>query len=220
MALNCKADLRDNSNWSKECGTCNKCSPVSALQYPFERDLENSKMLIEEIKEFIHNTTGLFCRETEELKKPDLIVEDANDKLIARVESKFLEGKAFMKVDKMLEDSLKPKETLVVDEPKLLSYFSCKEDDSKRLEHSIPIFVVWKFDRPCYDVGGICVYQEIDILRVIYSDKGARRKFRRKTASSDYVSGERMGIIDKYHFSISECKPIESLPEDLLNAAR
>jgi hypothetical protein len=216
MALLCQVDLK---NISKPCGTCNICLPQSALAYPFARDLTNSKMLVNELKAFITEKTGLICKDTEVHQNPDIRVLNDKDELIARVEAKYLEGKAFMKVAQMLEDKLFPKETLVVDEPKLLSYFACKKRDQEQYKRNIPIFVVWKYDRPCADVGGICIYQEVDILRAIYEEKGKSRKFRRKTGQGDFVEGRRMGVIDKFHFSISECKPIEELPDEIKESA-
>lgn len=203
MALNCKADLKHISNWTKECGNCNACLPTSALHYPFQRDLANSQMLVDEIKKFVKDSTGLDCRETDTFKNPDLVVLEDNNKLIARIESKFLEGKAFIKVAQMLSDKLYPKETLVVDEPKLISYFSCKDSDKKEFDREIPIFIIRKFDRPCPDVGGICLFQEIDILRSIYLQKGNSRKFIRRTSPSDFASGLCIGVIEKFHFSIT-----------------
>jgi|GEM_PF-2033071 len=213
MALQCRADLKNLSNWSKPCGTCNICQPTSALIYPFARDLTNSQMLVNELKKFISEATGLKCIDTDIHQNPDILVLDENDKLIARVEAKYLEGKAFMKVGQMIKDPLYPKEALVVDEPKLKHYFECKARDLEAYKRNIPIFVVWKYDRPCADVGGICIYQEVDTLRRIYEEKGASRAFTRKTGQGDYVDGRRLGVIDKFHYSITECNPIESLPD-------
>jgi hypothetical protein len=215
MKLHCKADLKNKSNWSLECGSCSTCMPTSALHYPFKRDLSNSFEFSNELKKFIKDTTGLKCIDTKIHKEPDLLLYNQDDVLIARIEAKFLEGKAFMKVGKMLSDRLYPKEVLVVDEPKLLSYFECKQNDYTNFNKEIPLFVVWKFDRPCADVGGITLFQEINILKEIYLKKGASRKFTRRTAASDYNSGRRMGVIDKFHYSITECMPIENLPLEI-----
>ena len=59
------------------------------------------------------------------------------------------------------------KEALVLDELKLQSYFKCKENDRMHGK-DIPLYVVWKFDKPCKDVGGIVVFQEIDELQRLY----------------------------------------------------
>lgn len=218
MAIQCRADLEKLSNWSKPCGTCNICQPASVLRYPFERDLTNSQMLVDQLKKFITETTGLKCVDTDIHQNPDIMVFDPRDNLVARVEAKYLEGKAFMKVAQMIKDPLYPKETLVVDDPKLKSYFECKKRDRERFRREIPIYVVWKYDRPCADVGGICIYQEVNELRRIYEEKGASRAFRRKTGQGDFVDGKRLGVNDKFHYSITECKAIEKLPEDIMKA--
>ena len=70
---------------------------------------------------------------------------------------------------------------------------------------------MWKFDKPCDDVGGIAVFQEIDELERLRRLYGYVRAFRRRTSVNDYQNGIRMGVIDKYHFSIRECEPIEKL---------
>lgn len=172
-------------------------------------------MLVNELKKFITESTGFKCLDTEVHQNPDLLVLDNKDNLIARVEAKYLEGKAFMKVAQMIKDHLYPKEALVVDEPKLKSYFECKTRDLEKYKREIPIFVVWKYDRPCADVGGICIYQEVNELRRIYNEKGASRAFRRRTGQGDFVDGRRMGVIDKFHYSITECKSIEQLPDHI-----
>ena len=105
---------------------------------------------------------------------------------------------------------LYPKEALVVDEPKLLSYFQCKDSD-RRAGKNIPIFVVWRYDRPCDDVGGVVVFQEIDELRRLHSLYGDSRAFCRRIGENDYQNGARMGVIDKYHYSLRECEPVEAL---------
>ncbi|RFM30295.1 hypothetical protein DXN05_04850 [Deminuibacter soli] len=174
-------------------------------------------MLVDELKKFITDNTGLKCLDTDVYQNPDIIVVDDKNNLIARVEAKYLEGKAFMKVAQMIKDPLNPKETLVIDKPKLKSYFECKVRDKEKCKREIPIFVVWKYDRPCADVGGICIYQEVNELRRIYDAKGALRSFRRQIGQGDFVNGKLMGVIDKFHYSITECEPIEKLPEDILN---
>ncbi|UOE51325.1 hypothetical protein MTO98_09565 [Mucilaginibacter sp. SMC90] len=216
MPLNCKINIDEFSKGDKSCGGCNICQPYSALRYPFQRDLANSEGLVKELEKFIHESTGLLVSKTTVHENPDLLVRDSNGKLIARVEAKYLEGKAFMKAAKILGEPLFPKETLVVDTPKLLSYFSCKEIDLREQGRNIPIYVVWKFDRPCADVGGICVYQEVNILKSIYQLKKTVRSYTRQTGQGDFVDGIKRGVTDKFHFSISECLPIEKLPANIL----
>lgn len=211
-------NIGDLNKINYECGDCKTCRPKSALVYPFERNLTTSEALVEELKHFIDQNTPYRCVDTTIDKNPDLLIIDrkSNDKLICRAEAKYLKGKAFMKAEKILEDSLKPKETLVVDEPKLISYLECYGNDFKELRYHVPIFIVWKFDRPCPDIGGICVYQNIDVLHAIYKQKGNKRAFTRQSGEGDIVNGKQRGITDKYHFSIKECKPIENLISEIM----
>lgn len=187
-----------------------------SITIPFHRDLTTSRMLVDELKEFITDKTGLKCIDTDIDQYPDIMVLDESDKLVARVEAKYLEGKAVMKIGEMIEDPMYPKEALVVDEPKLKSYFACKAGDREKYKREIPIFVAWKYDRPCADVGGICIYQEVNELQRIYNEKGTSRAFRRKTGEGDFVDGRRLGVIDKFHYSFTECKPIEMLAGEIM----
>jgi len=211
--MQCKVDLNKLTTKDLECGSCSICQARSKLDYPFVRDLKTSKDLVNAIKVYIEKNTSFKCNETTIQKNPDLFVIDIehDDKLICRVEAKFLEGFAFMKAEKLLGDHLKPKETLVVDEPKLLSYFECKTNDLRQQGRDIPIYVVWKFDRPCKDLGGISIFQEVSILKSIYDARGNKRSFERKSVPTDFVAGSKQGITAKYHFSITECRPIEEL---------
>lgn len=196
-----------------ECGPCKICVARSILEYPFKRDLATSEDLVNELIKHINDNTQFQCRRPGNVKYPDIEVwsDSHGGHLICRVEAKMLEGYAFMKAAEKLTDSLKPKETLVVDAPKLRSYFSCKAEDLSIQHRDIPIFVVWKFDRPCADVGGITVFQEVSELRTIYENKGISRAFERKTVATDMFNGKKYGITAKYHFSLRECKPIEQL---------
>lgn len=195
------------------CGTCNKCLGKSKLDYPFSRDLFNSDDLVQELMRFVSETTGFVCEPTTIYKNPDINVWDCDHNLVCRVEAKYLSDQAFMNAKKYI--NLFPREALAVDEPKLLSYFNCKEADYLAGKN-IPIFVVWQYDRPCEDIGGITVFQEIDILKQVYSDCGPSRAFERKSSFNDYQNGAKMGITKKYHFSIRECNPIEALPPRIL----
>lgn len=208
--LECRVDLRTLEDIDLECGNCKKCRGYSKLDYPFEKDLQNSDDLVVEIIKYVTNNTNYTCKRTNIDKYPDInVYKDADcQELLCRIEAKYLEGQAFMKAKERL--GLYAKETLVVDEPKLQSYFRCKAEDRKK-GREVPIFIVWKFDKPCDDVGGIAVYQEIDELERLHRLYGYERAFRRRTGNNDYQNGVRMGIIDKYHFSIRECEPIEEL---------
>lgn len=214
MKLSCKINLKSLESSVLECGFCRICHPKSKLVYPFEKDLKSSEQLVEELRELIETETPYTCEDEISEKNPDIRVLNDYKRLICRVEAKLLEGKAFMKVGEILRDHLKPKETLVIDEPKLKSYFGCRANDLATLG-DIPIYVVWKFDRPCTDVGGICVYQNINRLHDIYKQKGDARRYKRRIGKGDIVRGVEMGIRDKYHFSITECEPIEKLTEEI-----
>lgn len=208
--LSCKVNLRTLDDNNLQCGACRKCAGKSILNYPFARDLRNSEDLVRELQDYITRNTGYTCKPTEIDKNPDInVYRDAScQELLCRIEAKYLEGQAFMKSKDYL--GLHAKETLVVDEPKLKSYIQCKADDRKNGKE-IPIYVVWKFDRPCDDVGGIAVFQEIDELERLYKSHGEKRAFRRRQGENDCQNGRNMGIKDKYHFSIRECEPIENL---------
>ncbi len=208
--LECHVDLKSLDDSNLKCGSCNKCNGNSKLDYPFHRDLLNSDDLVIEIIRYVSAETGYFCKKTTIDKNPDINVyrNSSCEELVCRIEAKYLEGQAFMKAKERL--GLYAKEALVVDGPKLDSYIRCKEEDRKK-GREIPIFIVWKFDKPCDDVGGIAVFQEIDELERLRRLYGYVRAFRRRTGANDYKNGIRMGVIDKYHFSIRECEPIEKL---------
>lgn len=177
--LRCNINLSSLSQVDFICRECKSCEPISKLNYPFERDLATSAGLVSALSTLIENQTKYKCIGPEIVKNPDIRVIDIEkgDKIICRVEAKYLEGKAFMKTKKILTDKLEPKETLVVDEPKLLSYFECKENDFNIYNRNIPIYIVWKFDRPCTDYGGITVFQEINVLKKIYENRGVGAHF-------------------------------------------
>ncbi len=216
--LTCRININSTPDNVFDCGNCNKCEPTSILNYPFEKDLKNSTDLVQKLKIYIENNTALKCKEPEIVKNPDIRVVDItlDDFLICRIEAKYLEGKAFVKASKII--GLRAKETLVVDEPKLLHYFDCKINDFKTVGREIPIFVVWKFDRPCEDIGGITVFQEVDILKDIYT-KHKKRYFERESAITDFVNGAKKGVTRKYHFSIKETRPIWQLLPEIFNIA-
>lgn len=208
--LDCRVSLRRITDSDLECGLCRKCLGVSKFDYPFEKDLRNSDDLVQELIAYIEAYTPYVCKTTTVHKYPDINVFSDSDctRLICRVEAKYLEGQAFMQAKQRI--GLYPKETLIVDYPKFLSYMECKEQD-RNSGMDIPIYIVWKFDRPCEDVGGIAIFQEIDVLYEIVREYGNGRAFQRRSSFNDYTDGARLGIVDKYHFSIRECEPIELL---------
>lgn len=199
----------DPKNINMQCGKCTNCHGTSKLDYPFSEDLRRSDELVAEIMEFVTRTTGFRCERTKINKKPDINVLDSNNHVVCRIEAKYLGPEPFKMSKKLV--NLMPKETLVVDYPKLLSYFACKRND-RSANNDIPIFVVLKFDRICPGVGGITVFQEIDVLEEIHNRFGNHRFWERKAAYNDYQNGTKLGITGKYHYSIRECEPIENLP--------
>lgn len=208
--LDCKVDLSSLTDADMECGDCKVCAGRSKFDYPFTRDLKNSDDLVRAIMQYIALKTRLTCKKTTIDKNPDINVFDEDGNIICRIEAKYLEGQAFMKSKEQI--SLYPREALVVDEPKLDSYVECKQRD--RLSgKEIPIYVVWKFDKPCADLGGITVFQEVDELDRLRRMYGRLRAYERKLASTDFSNGVKLGVTKKYHFSIRECMPIEELPE-------
>ncbi len=216
--LSCQ--IKDLKAVNYECGTCKICSPKSKLDYPFEENLKTSESLVDKLMAFIEKYTRYKCKITTTEKNPDICVIDVKNEdelIICRAEAKYLEGKAFMKSEMILADHLKPKETLIIDKPKLISYFECYENDFKTYGYYIPIFIVWEFNRPCPDIGGITVYQNINVLRNIYQQRGDKRAFKRRQGDGDIIDGRQLGIVDKYHFSIRECKPIETLPHEIMS---
>lgn len=162
--LSCRVDLENLNDTDLECRDCRKCTGSSKLDYPFERDLLSSDDLVLEIMKHVEENTGCKCKKTTIDKNPDINVyrDSTCQELICRIESKFLEGQAFMKAKEKF--GLYAKETLVVDE-----------------------------------------------LNRLYRFYGYARAFTRKTGRNDFKNGIKMGVTDKYHFSIRECEPIEKL---------
>lgn len=199
------------------CTPCDRCSPNSKENYPFDSDLDNSKSLVNELKVMIEASTPFKCKNPVDHRNPDIVVYNpANRELICRVEAKMLGSQAFMKAEHYI--NLMPKEALVIDEPKFLHYLECKRHDPIRFTNGreVPIFIVWQWLRPCPDIVDTTVFQEISVLEPIYRQTDGR-KFQRRTAHNDFVDGRRLGVIDKIHFSMKECLPIEQLIPKILN---
>lgn len=78
---------------------------------------------------------------------------------------------------------------MVIDEPKLKSYFQTQQQDDS------PYFIVIKLTRPCRN--GQKVYARLEYLKQIYQRYGMKRFFVRKGGEGDGIKG----IIAKYHFS-------------------
>lgn len=212
--LDCKVNIAKMSEKDMLCGACKVCEGKSKFDYPFEKNLENSDDLVEAIMEYVEDKTKMKCEKTKINKNPDINVFDKKGNLICRIEAKYLEGQAFMVSKRQV--NLYPREALAVDEPKLDSYVECKARDRQNGKN-IPIYVVWKFDRPCADLGGVTVFQEIDELERLRQLYGRVRAYEREVAKNDYVGTAKMGVTKKYHYSIRECFPIEELPNKIIS---
>lgn len=208
--LTCHINLQ---SFEKTCGNCRICSGKSKGAYYFDHDLKNSQELVRELESLICSQTPYHCQGPEVHKNADIRVMDSSNALICRVEAKMLNDSPFMKVHDLLPGhDLFPKETIVVDLPKLNHYI-----DRAHQEKGTPTFIVWYLGRRCPDVGGITVFQEVSVLEQIKKRKGNGRYFQRRTGRGDLVDGHQLGITGKYHFSICECRPIEELIGEILS---
>lgn len=214
LTMKCNIQLQ---TYNYICTSCDRCSPNSIENYPFNTDLDNSTALVDELKAVIETSTPFKCKDPVDHRNPDIVVYNPNNlELICRVEAKMLGSQAFMMANHYI--GLMPKEALVIDEPKFLHYLECKKTDRERFSNGreIPIFIVWQWLRPCPDIFDTTVFQEISLLEPIYNQTGGR-KFRRRAANNDFVNGRRLGVIDKIHFAMKECLPIEQLIPRILS---
>ncbi|WP_173913123.1 hypothetical protein [Acinetobacter sp. Marseille-Q1618] len=214
MIMKCNINLQ---NYDYVCDPCDLCSPKSKGNYPFNSDLDNSKSLVNELVLMIEASTPFKCKDPVDHRNPDIVVfNPINNELICRVEAKMLGSQAFMMAQNFI--GLMPKEALVIDEPKFLHYLHCKRNDPIQFTNGreVPIFIVWQWLRPCPDIYNTTVFQEISTLEPIYVRTGGRQ-FQRRVANNDFANGRRLGVIDKIHFSMKECLPIEQLIPRILD---
>ena len=214
MTLQCAIDL---NGFDVSCGACRSCSAVSKGVYLFDSDLSGSQNLVGALTDLVQTETSLQCAPLECRKDPDIPVLDSQgERLVCRIEAKMLEDKPFMKAKTRLPGhDLEPKETIVVDYPKLISYFEREQADNRGASPYIPTFVVWHLGRPCEELNGITVFQDCRVLKEIFDREGDRRVFIRETGTGDFKDGKQMGVTKKYHFSVRECRPIEELVREL-----
>ena len=204
MELHCGVSLQ---SIAVDCGACRQCSAQSKGAYYFGRDLGTSQLLVQRLKDLVQSGTNCTCLDPTEVKHPDIRVLDPQGLLVCRIEAKMLEDKPFMKIrEKIAGCDLYPKETIVVDYPKLQSYIARAHGDGH-----VPTYVIWHLGRPCADIGGITVFQNVLVLEGILRQMGDRRFYGRRTGAGDFVNGAKLGITGKYHFSVRECRPIEEL---------
>lgn len=218
MILQCGINL---NSLNLSCGICHTCNAKSKGAYSFNSDLSKSQELVEALMALVAETTSFHCIPPGHVKDPDIQVLDSQERLVCRIEAKMLEDKPFMKVNSFLSGhDLQPKETIVVDYSKLMSYFERMQADNCGASSYIPTFVVWHLGRPCAELNGITVFQECQGLKTIFNQKGKSRVYDRKTGTGDFKDGTQMGITKKYHFSVRECRPIEELVGELQTLER
>lgn len=203
----CPFNIRAMKPEEFKCGDCRLCEDKNNQVNKFDNDLEKAKAFEEELKEYVLKNTGLTFVKNTKHKTADLSFYKRNQ-LICRVEAKLLGGRAATFMESKI--GLSGKESLVVDEPKYEHYVKTNKEDNLNSYFYIPTFVVWRFNRPCKDFGGITVFEEIQTLDQIYK-KHPERKFERKTNENDIKNGTKLGVTRKTHFSISEMLPIYEL---------
>lgn len=172
------------------CDVCDLCKGESKGFYYFDKDLAKSINSVQEVSNDILQNTNLTPRPTDVEKRGDILLYNKDGKKVARVEVKLITT-TFRKIKTILPNGdLTPYETVVIDEPKLKTYFKTQE------EEGIPFFVVVKLTRACRD--GAKVFARLEDLKSVYDLYGRTRYFQRQIGAGD---GNK-GIIAKYHFSI------------------
>lgn len=214
--MKCFVDIRNLKESDFKCGSCNICSEDYKDRIGnFKDDLNNARAFENELKDYVMSRTGLDFVESKNYKNADLAF-SKRGQLICRVEAKLLNGKAPVFMKKIV--GLEGKEMLVVDEPKFEHYVKKSEEDNlSNFAINIPTFVVWQFNRPCEDFGGITVFQDLNKLKSSI-EANPKRKFERKTNEKDIQDGIKLGVTKKFHFSISETEPIWRLTESIFVA--
>lgn len=173
-----------------DCDVCKLCSSQSKGLYYFDEDLKKSINAVEEVANDITTNTNLVPYPTDVEKRGDILIKNMTGENVARVEVKLITT-TFKMVKRLLPQSnLSPFEVVVIDEPKLQSYFKTQEEDK------LPYFVVIKLTRACRN--GQKVYARLEDLKKIYNFYGNKRFFKRRTGFGDGTKG----VITKYHFSV------------------
>lgn len=217
MEIVCPINISSLEEEKFKCLNCNKCDKLTNQVNNFKDDLLLAENFEIKLKEFIEKNTNLFYKDLKINKNPDLSFFKVYHKetLICRIEAKFLQGKAATYMKNKLK--LEGKESLVIDEPKLLSYINRNLEDNKNNDYIyIPTFIVWYFGRPCEDFKNITIYQEITELKeVFYNPINICRFYERKSSENDFVDNKKLGVTKKFHFSIKETKPIYKIIDDI-----
>jgi hypothetical protein len=196
------------------CNSCHtKCDNKSKNAYIFKDDVllseEAEDWLVNRLSSTLHIQIKKAIAEAHGLPDLELV---QYEKIIARVEVK-AQGRAFMLVSKLLPlANLLPYETVALNLSDLERYISNYHSEN------VPTFIVWRVRRPC--IGEEYWGQHIEILDRIYKQYGHRRRFQRKSTSSDYVDGQHKGVTVNYHFSVQELLPLEEIEKSLQQLIR
>ncbi len=196
------------------CNSCDtKCDSKSKNAYIFKDDVlfseEAEDWCINRLSSTLHIQIKKAIAEAHGLPDLELV---QYEKIIARVEVK-AQGRAFMLVSKLLPlADLLPYETVALNLSDLERYISNYQREN------VPTFLVWRVRRPC--IGEGYWGQHIEILDRIYKQYGYRRRFQRKSTSSDYVDGQHKGVTVNYHFSVQELLPLEEIENSLQHLIR
>ncbi len=187
------------------CAVCRtRCNSTSKSAYIFQDDVLLSAEAEDWLTGRLSSSLAVQVRKTiaEAHGLPDLELVQ-NERVVARIEVK-AQGRAFMLVQKLLPHAdLRPYETVALNLSDLERYIRHYRKEQ------LPTFVVWRVKRPCLGEG----YwgQHIEALDHILKCYGLRRRFRRRSTTSDYVDGQHKGVTVNYHFSLQELVPLEQI---------
>jgi hypothetical protein len=189
-----------------DCSSCpTRCDGISKGVYDFEKDVQFSENIEDEIIKKINNSyPNLFAFKTKKEGYPDIeiISKTSITKPIAFIEIK-VQSRTFMSVEKFLPNSnLKPSETLALNLSDLERYFKVYENEK------IPTFILWCLkNRKCINIENTDLYFHQNIIElesIRLNDNINSRKFKRATGVGDIVDGIHKGVLVNYHFSINE----------------
>lgn len=196
-------DLRFQAKYN--CAVCRtRCDSTSKSAYIFQDDVLLSAEAEDWLTGRLSSSLAMQVRKTiaQAHGLPDLELVQ-NERVVARVEVK-AQGRAFMLVQQLLPHAdLRPYETVALNLSDLERYISYYQTEQ------IPTFIIWRVRRPCLGEG----YwgQHIEVLQHIRNRYGSRRRFRRRSTTSDYVDGQHKGVTVNYHFSLQELVPLEQI---------
>jgi hypothetical protein len=202
-------------SYKYDCSVCEtRCDSKSKNEYIFDRDVDFSEEIENEVINFINSTyQNLIAQKTFKREYPDISIQRKNNLAypLFFIEVK-VQQRTFMSIEYQLYNSgLLPSETVALNLSDLERYFEIKDREQK------PIFITWcLMNRPCINginpVNKKFFSQEIEILKKIrHEDKNNSRRFRRASGEGDVVDGEHRGVVVNYHFSLNEL--FEGLPD-------